>query len=829
MLPTGAMGKLVAQLLAISAVVLTFALTVQKVILDRTDPYRCNALRDGGRWLEQTKSPSGYIRPHHWQPPGCILHEYNAHEIEQCLDCSRLLFVGDSNVRQLFWAAAMRTNKTKTDDVMLYAEKHSNVSFEHGCSKLEFWWDPYLNSSLLQDEIVASDGVHDSGGLLPLRRHGPPTTIVVGGGLWHARYLGKNYLTAFKNNIDTLFNLSRNRDTTKLTTLPAEQRSLLLVMPVLWPYYDMLDKDRNATLTPERLSVLNEYLLHPSTSSAMEILWSFSSMLQPQVLAYQDNGIHLLPEVVNKQVDIVLNLRCNAVTALQHYPFDKTCCAATIPYNMVQMVMLILALLAIVLGVTTAASTVLGFKSPGLEWQQRISALTVMSSACIYCFLADRTHSFQEMQKTTEQAAFWWMFSFIIVLGVLTMGRSTTANHMSEKVFNVCTTYSPYLSRDQTEEWKGWMQFVILLYHYFGMSKVLWVYQFIRLLVASYLFMTGFGHALFFLKNNDFSIRRIATVTIRLNLLSVILAYTMRTDWDFYYFPALSSFWFFVTSLTMRLWRWRRAGGIPIFVSAFLVRFAINHPGLLEMVVETLHLTCRMNINVQELRFRVSLDIYIVYVGMLVAIGYVEFGHLTSFVPSWATVQFRRRPRLFKAITQLALLIIIGLYVILAAQFSDKYAYNKWHAVVSPCPVFAFVALRNATPLLREHHSYLFAWLGRCSLETFILQYHILLAANTKGLLRLGLGFDDAVWWGLGEKVEVAIITMFFLWASWGVSYATTVLTNWLVGPAQVQGAHERRTRGCVGLFRRLTSRLGLKSRLGITLVVLVICNWVWI
>jgi hypothetical protein len=39
------------------------------------------------------------------------------------------------------------------------------------------------------------------------------------------------------------------------------------------------------------------------------------------------------------------------------------------------------------------------------------------------------------------------------------------------------------------------MQFVVLLHHFFGTPKVLWVYQMIRLIVASYLFMTGFGHA----------------------------------------------------------------------------------------------------------------------------------------------------------------------------------------------------------------------------------------------------------------------------------------------------------------------------------------------
>jgi hypothetical protein len=97
---------------------------------------------------------------------------------------------------------------------------------------------------------------------------------------------------------------------------------------------------------------------------------------------------------------------------------------------------------------------------------------------------------------------------------------------------------------------------------FFGMSKVLWMYQLIRLMIASYLFMTGFGRALFFLQTNDFSLRRVAAVLMRLNMLSVILAFAMRIDYDFYYFPALSSFWFLVVYLAMRFSAWLKPRGL---------------------------------------------------------------------------------------------------------------------------------------------------------------------------------------------------------------------------------------------------------------------------
>ena len=673
----------------------------------------------------------------------------------------------------------------------LSVERHSDLTFKQGCVQIEFLWDPFLNSSRLRSELEHHQ----------LRKNSSDSTqvaaMLVGTGLWHAKDLGSNFLNSFEQSIDSIASfLPHPSIDSKLVRLPPtarkETQNLVLFAPVSTPIKSQLDATRALKLAPESIHAMNNYLRQAADKDFLNVLWSFSLMTWQRPSAYEENGIHVVENVANGQADIFLNMRCNDEPSLDHHPFDKTCCKQQPFIHREQYLMILIATITVIYAIYWSVMPPSNSKTGcnTLAAKAGVKAASILAASILYCFAADRTLIFDRLQKVPSQQMFLQLVSLILLGGLITVRRSGNRSAGAIAKLPRTAPVQAFLSRDQTEEWKGWMQLVILIYHYTGMSSVLWIYQIVRLLVASYLFMTGYGHTIYFLKTNNFSIHRVASVLIRLNLLSCLLAYLMRTDYNFYYFPALSSFWFLVVYLTIRIRH--QPNVVPtmlilrIVISAILVQLLLRTSGVLEHFFQFLQKTCKMNVDVQEFRFRLSLDAYIVYAGMLAATLFLQITGAAPCSTTCLATQIKRVPNIAHVLAVIASMIVFPAYFIVVQRCSDKYVYNWWHPIVSPLPVLAFVVLRNATQGLRDWHSRMFAWLGRFSLETFILQYHIWLAADTKALLSFGLwtrngGTGDGWLESLGWCCEFILVTTLFLWTSLVTSDATSVLTSSIV------------------------------------------------
>lgn len=76
------------------------------------------------------------------------------------------------------------------------------------------------------------------------------------------------------------------------------------------------------------------------------------------------------------------------------------------------------------------------------------------------------------------------------------------------------------------------MQVLFLLYHYYEAREV---YNAIRVFIASYVWMTGFGNFAYYYKTRDFSAGRFAQMMWRLNLLAIVCCVALNNQYMLYY------------------------------------------------------------------------------------------------------------------------------------------------------------------------------------------------------------------------------------------------------------------------------------------------------
>jgi hypothetical protein len=99
------------------------------------------------------------------------------------------------------------------------------------------------------------------------------------------------------------------------------------------------------------------------------------------------------------------------------------------------------------------------------------------------------------------------------------------------------------------------------------------------------------------------------------------------------------------------------------------------------------------------------------------------------------------------------------------------------HPYTSFVAIFGYLVLRNLTPALRRVHMHLFAWCGKITLETYILQFHIWMKTtgingSPKFLMVL---FPDAYW------LNFILVSVVYVFISFRVFHITAGLRDTVV------------------------------------------------
>ncbi|KAI1793823.1 O-acetyltransferase [Ganoderma leucocontextum] len=716
-------------------------------VIDRPDPLHCNALLTEGRWLD--------AKFRNWQPNGCMMYQYQAKDVSTCMKSRRVVFIGDSVTRQLYFQFAHIVDNSLPSGPPDDEHKHMGYTYtSNNDVQLSFRWDPFLNSS----DIYTL--------LRPLERASPsdtPALLVIGSGLWYLRYAGSGGLPAWEATMESTL------DVISQARYPLADH--VVVLPIEDIISSKLSRDRAASMHASDIDAMNSDLLHRIQPAALRdpfyflpipvarptgmpvsLPLVFNKMLHPSQTA---DGLHFSDPVVGMQAQVLLNLQCNDALP-KKFPFDRTCCRSY-PWP-APLHLLLLAGIVLWGPANWLLARRFSPRSSGLPMikDDEVPAL-VFSFASAMIFLADRTGYWLKEQKQFDPWTFTFLTLLSLALGLLTVTRG-------DKDLG-------FLNREQTDEWKGWMQIAILIYHYTGASKISGIYNPIRVLVAAYLFMTGYGHTTFYVKKADFGLLRVAQVLVRLNLLTLLLAYTMNTDYLYYYFAPLVSQWYLIIYGTMAIASQYNDRTpflvVKLLLSMIVVTMFMGQQWMFEALFQFLERFCAIHWDAREWAFRVNLDLWIVYFGMFTALAMIKIrDHRLTDHPLW--------PLAVKIASGVSAVVLLWFFAFELSQ-PDKFVYNGWHHFVSFLPIGAFVVLRNANVILRSGSSRLFAFIGTCSLETFIIQYHLWLAGDTKGILVVLPGRHS-------RALNLLLTTIVFIYVSHLVAKATGEITNWICG-----------------------------------------------
>ncbi|RNA44488.1 CAS1 domain-containing 1 [Brachionus plicatilis] len=343
----------------------------------------------------------------------------------------------------------------------------------------------------------------------------------------------KESISLFRQNVTSFVNLIKSYDNNwknKLKHSPIQSIgdiswSWSEPSPIYWMLQDKLDEYKyyfnrtyNSQFTNDELDEFNRVSIDLLYNSPVNI-WSSNRLVSKNM--YQDSvdGFLIGKKALKVDTQILLNLYCNSRMDYK----DASCCAQpetiTILQKIIFLVFIIIFIVFFVLFLYRyffikyqnyrinmfgpEISLTPGCKSAASSYgfYGLFKALAEFAFFMFYFFACDRANYFMKENKHFSLLTFLTPFIYVFIVGIFFQDKLPLA-----KVMN----------RYQTDELKGFMQIFILFYRLSGAEKNTVLYLTMRLFTGAYLFLSGYGHFMYFWNTSNFAITRLFELETRL-------------------------------------------------------------------------------------------------------------------------------------------------------------------------------------------------------------------------------------------------------------------------------------------------------------------------
>ena len=214
---------------------------------------------------------------------------------------------------------------------------------------------------------------------------------------------------------------------------------------------------------------------------------------------------------------------------------------------------------------------------------------------------------------------------------------------------------------------------------------------------------------------------------LRINYFPLLLSFFLTVPLELYYVVPLHTTGFVMTMITCFLgFQFENKLGMSYWKSRSL---AIG----LSLVAHILfYETPAVNFLLlfsKEYHFRFQADKYSAWMGMACGLLWGKVGEYMQWAHGFANESRRRMASVVQFSVGVAL---IAFWYGMFGCISDKFTYNPVHPYVFIFAVIGWLMIRNCTRYLTECHSSLLEFLGRNTLETYVLQFHLFMTHNVQ-------------------------------------------------------------------------------------------------